>query len=132
MHWAEKWNGAFFERHNISDLGHIIYLGHDGDPCRNIRCKRFIITDCSGIHNTKVAFCECIGALDPIDQLMHAGIFPGSVKDPSSGFTFNVLRDFHMQNLESKKSAYDFINALRRLTNNTFPLDVPVSDKLIV
>lgn len=127
LHWAERWTGLFFERCDISQLGHVITLGHQGAPCKNSTPIRFIVTDCNGIHETKVAFCGCIGAGSHVDQLMSAGIFPGTVKKPSSGFTFGLLKDFHLQTLESKKSAYDFIAALRRRTNNAFPSKVPVS-----
>ena len=59
---------------------------------------------------------------------MQAQIFLGSIKSPPSGFMFNVLKDFHLQTLKSKKSAYDFIAVLCWQSNNAFPLDVPVSN----
>jgi hypothetical protein len=61
-----------------------------------------------------------------LDQLLEAGLFPASVKQPSLAFTFNVLKDFHLHTLKSKKSAYDSISALHQQTNNAFPMDVPV------
>ncbi|KAK0207492.1 hypothetical protein IW262DRAFT_1469444 [Armillaria fumosa] len=48
-----------------------------------------------------------------------------TVAEPRSGFTFAVLRDFHLQTLTSKKSAYDYISAIRRKTNNAFCNNVP-------
>jgi hypothetical protein len=132
LHWAERWNGGFFERLDISHLGHIITLGHRGDPCRNSTPIRFIVTDRNGIHDTRLAFCRCISVPNDVDQLMRARIFPGSIKSPSSGFTFDVLKDFHLQTLESKKSAYDFIAGLRRRSNNAFPSDVPVSMSIFI
>ncbi|KAF7975232.1 hypothetical protein HWV62_10194 [Athelia sp. TMB] len=129
LHWAEKWNGTFFERVDISELGHVISLGHSGERCPhrldNNKAINFILTDRNGIHKTKILLCDCIGAGDRFDQLMRADIFPGSVAQPTSGFTLNLLKDYHLQTVESKKSAYDFISALRRRTNNAFPADVP-------
>lgn len=57
---------------------------------------------------------------------MDARLFPASARDPRTAYTFNVLKDFHLHNLESKKAAYDYMAALRRLTSNSFTADVPV------
>jgi hypothetical protein len=135
FHWAETWNGSFFERKDISKLDHTITLGHNGNQCPNAEyhesdSSKFIIVDTNGIHSTCLCFCKCAGKVTSeyykLDQLLEAGLFPASVKQPSLTFTFNVLKDFHLHTLESKKSAYDFISALCQWTNNAFPMDVPV------
>lgn len=128
LHWAERWNGSFFERKDLSQLGHVINLGHGGKSCPYSEDpKRLIVTDCNGIHDTKVAFCGCIRSGKEYTQLMKARLFPGSIDQPKMCFTFAVLKSFHMHCQVSKKSAYDFITALRRLTNNAFRDDVLVS-----
>ncbi|KAF7973122.1 hypothetical protein HWV62_16156 [Athelia sp. TMB] len=129
-HWAERWNGHFFVRHDISELNnHVISLGHSGARCPkhndNTRAVKFTLCDRNGIHETKILFCDCIGGGTRADQLMRAEIFPGSMGAPVTGFTFNLLKDSHLQALESKKAAYDFISALRRRTNNADPAKVP-------
>ncbi|KAG5635468.1 hypothetical protein H0H81_011141 [Sphagnurus paluster] len=48
------------------------------------------------------------------------GLFPATVRRPTTAFTFQVLKQFHLHHLESKESTYDFIGALRRLTDNVF------------
>ena len=131
-HWAERWNGHFFVRHDISQLDdYAISLGHSGARCPkltdNSRSVKFTLCDRNGIHETKLLFCDCIGGGSRTDQLMRAEIFPGSMSTPVTGFTFNLLKDSHLQALESKKAAYDFISALRRRTNNADPAKVPVS-----
>ncbi|KAJ7304705.1 hypothetical protein DFH08DRAFT_825282 [Mycena albidolilacea] len=50
-----------------------------------------------------------------------------TAKDPGTAFTFSVLKEFSLHNLESKKAAYDYLGALSRLTDNAFTADVPVS-----
>jgi hypothetical protein len=132
-HWAERWNGDYFVRHDISDLDHVITLGHNGNPCPCVDYKdlsntrKFTLADVNGIHSTIIAFCKCARAGGYADQLMAARVFPASVTRPTTGFTFSLLETFHLECLESKKSAYDYIEALRRRTNNAFPSDVPVS-----
>jgi len=131
FHWAEQWNGEYFERVDISTLGHNVSLGHGGMPCPKVgpstSAVNFIIVDTNGIHETRLSFCGCVDAGDRVKQLMGAQLFPSTTTQPTLAFTFRVLKDFHLQTLESKKSAYDYIGALRRLTNNAFPDDVPVS-----
>ena len=61
-----------------------------------------------------------------MQQLLRAQLFPATVDQPTTAFTFNVLREYHVHSLESKQSAYSYMGALRRLTNNTFIDDVPV------
>ena len=57
---------------------------------------------------------------------MRARLFPATTRDTKTAFTFKVLKEFHLHNLESKKAAYDYLGAIRRLTDNAFTADVPV------
>jgi hypothetical protein len=131
FHWAEVWNGDFFERKDISKLcGHVITLGHDGHggACLNLSSSvEFILVDLNGVHRTRLSFCECIGqSRERVDTLLDTQIFPATLGLPRMGFTFNLLKDFHLQTLTSKKSPYDYIAAIRRKTNNSFVGDVAV------
>jgi hypothetical protein len=59
-------------------------------------------------------------------QLMLAGLFPATFRNPKTAFTFRVLEDFHLDNLECKTTPSQFFSRLRRLTNDEFPNSVPV------
>ncbi|KAJ7924289.1 hypothetical protein B0H13DRAFT_2315685 [Mycena leptocephala] len=50
---------------------------------------------------------------------------PGDNTGPHSAFTINLLKDFQLHNLESKKAAYDYLAAIRRLSDNSFTADIP-------
>ena len=131
-HWVHRWNGEYFVKLDMSALGHVITLGHGGRPCPSVKYQDsshlsdFTLVDANGIHQTSIAFCKCPAKGDHIDQLLDAQIFPATVDRPATGFTFTLLVLFHLTCLHSKKSAYDFIEALRRLTDNTFPDNIPV------
>jgi hypothetical protein len=58
---------------------------------------------------------------------MRSRLFPATIEQPATTFTFNLLKQFHVHCFESKKSAFDYIGALRRLTNNVRTDLVPVS-----
>jgi hypothetical protein len=132
FHWAEIWDfeQGFLVRHDISKLDHVIQLGHNGNPCNSPGTPRgFTIVDHNGVHSTKLAFCECLGHLQPEDkitQLMQSRLFPASTRDPKTAYTFTVLKQSAMHHLESKRAAYDYLGALLRLTDNSFTADVQV------
>lgn len=126
LHWVEKWNepGEYFDRVDLATLGHVWYLGHGGEPCPELSSLRdptprlFTVTHTNGIHVCKIMMCRCASYLPLLDQLLLAQLFPASVEQPQSVFTFAVMSDAHLDTLTSKKSSYDYIRKLRRLTNN--------------
>ena len=138
-HWAEVWdeNQGFFVRHDISVVapgGYATQLGHHGGECPCCPSDRFfILVDTNGIHNTKIRFCECSSnSLNQVDQLMSMGLFPATLKQPRMAFTFRVLRQAHLMNLESNAAMYDFVGTLRRLTDNVFAQETSVGLSILL
>ncbi|KAJ7256377.1 hypothetical protein C8J57DRAFT_1235751 [Mycena rebaudengoi] len=128
FHWAEVWDNetGFFVRHDISKLDHVFQLGHNGGPCKSPTGERlFAVVDGNGIHSTRLAFCGC-REMPPnkIRQLMRARLFPATTKDPHTAFTVNMLKEFQLHNLKSKKAAYDHLGAIRCLSDNSFTADI--------
>ncbi|KAI9435991.1 hypothetical protein H4582DRAFT_1817148, partial [Lactarius indigo] len=96
-------------------------------PGRHDKEGNQIITviDRSGIHEIGVSWCFCPEAPKHDMQLMMAGLFPATFRNPKTAFTFRVLEDFHLDNLECKTTPSQFFSRLRRLTNDEFPNSVP-------
>jgi hypothetical protein len=91
-----------------------------------------LIVDKSGVHRLRVHPCRCTGC-PPLDlQYLDMGMFPSSLRKVQTAFTFQVLDDFRMDNLECKTSALKYYNKLRRLTSNVYPESIPVSPFLFV
>ena len=84
------------------------------------------IVDRSGVHEIGVRWCCCLNAPEHDMQLMAAGLFPATFRNPKTAFTFRVLEEFHLDNLECKTTPSQFISRLRRLTSDEFPNTVPV------
>jgi hypothetical protein len=93
--------------------------GQGGDPV-------ITIVDRSGIHELGVRWCCCPNAPERDMQLMAAGLFPATFRNPKTAFSFRVLEEFHLDNLECKTTPSQFISRLRRLTSDEFPNTVPV------
>ena len=82
----------------------------------------------SGVFDMELLFCICPNAAARDEQLLHAGIFPSSLKQIETGFTFSVLDDFLLDNLECKTTAQQYYSKLQHITNVLFPDNVPVGD----
>ena len=132
-HWAEVWDAdqGFFIRHDIAALRDDISsvnLGHHRFPCQSKHSANlnFTLVDTNGVHQTKIRFCSCEGFPDRSEQLMRAKLFPATMTQPTTAFTFRVLKQFHIFHLEGKLSAYDFIGALRCISDSAFPQRIAV------
>ncbi|KAK7054294.1 hypothetical protein VNI00_003487 [Paramarasmius palmivorus] len=127
---VEKWNGRFFERTTLKDLGLVIQLGHDdGTSCglRDMARTGFVVVDLDYIQEVSVAYCNC--RLESVagqkwQQLMRRELYPGSIEDPYTAFTFRVLNLFHSLTLKGKITLYDFYYSIELRSNVGGTLDV--------
>ena len=92
----------------------------------------FLVVDRSGIHPFRIHSCQCVGSPSEELQYLDLGLWPSTYKKIKTLFTFQVLDDFRMDNLECKTSALNYYNKLRRLSSPCFPHSVPVGVYLIL
>jgi hypothetical protein len=124
-----------FIRRNLKDLGLVIQLGHsEGARCAAPRLgpKNFIVIHTSGIQPAVPIYCGCPAAPARWIQLLRFGLFPGSVEEPQTTVTLSCLRDFHVKNLQSGMSAYDYYGSLELLSDACSLLSIPVCTRLLV
>ncbi|EPS99172.1 hypothetical protein FOMPIDRAFT_1091383, partial [Fomitopsis schrenkii] len=123
FHWVEVSNGRCLEKRDLSELGLILYLGHQGLPCTALRMAdrpiKYTLTHTNSVHHVYVQECCCQAKHNTVSQLLHMGLFPATLERPESAFTFELLRQWDLHFQTSKKSAYDFFKALHRLMDNT-------------
>jgi hypothetical protein len=86
-----------------------------------------VVVDKSGVHRLRIRPCRCAGAPSDDLQFLDLGLFPSTLRNIKTVFTFGVLDDFRMDNLECKTAGMNYYNKLKRLTSNAFPESVPVS-----
>ncbi|KAF8056697.1 hypothetical protein FPV67DRAFT_1678069 [Lyophyllum atratum] len=95
LHHLEEWTGTYFKKTSLKSLGLRVQLGHPpGETCSNFKQPPFI-------------------------QLLRQRWFPASVDRPRTAATLSVLKLFQMISFESKPSALEFYNGVKRLTDNT-------------
>jgi len=130
FHRIEAWSGTHFRTSSLHDLGFVLYLGHHSERCPNLSIthpRPMTAVHTNGFHKFGIQFCHCEGAASQAIQLSDHGYFPGTMIQPETVFSFGVLENFHAHTLSSKKSLYDYHDALVKTTNAAFPQDVPVS-----
>ncbi|KAJ7350848.1 hypothetical protein DFH08DRAFT_913786 [Mycena albidolilacea] len=104
LHVILVWNGIFFAKTLLRDLGLCIQFGHAlcevcGNPQRGY--SEFVVLHNNGIHS-----------------LLQAGWYPATDERPQTAATFLVLDKFHVNMLQAKMTAYDFYTILEHLTDN--------------
>lgn len=153
MDLSKHWNGEFFERTTMHDLGLRIQLGHfPGDECSNPypADPKFTIIDVDGIHLVHLDYCNCHCVEARDIQLLRRRLYPASPVTPETCCTFRVLEVFQLKSFMSKVSslpsrstqhnrhakqisAYEYYFTLSRLTDNlgtqTPPVRVSIKPK---
>jgi hypothetical protein len=110
FHWAEEWDGFRFICQDLSSLGLIMGLEQEGSICHQVpkdeKPKEFTIVNTNGIHTVHIHWCHCATRPSVMQQLMHAGLFPATIQDPtciSTAFTSAVIPR------QSKRKLQDFL-----------------------
>ncbi|KAF7371579.1 CxC2 domain-containing protein [Mycena venus] len=115
FHHIEQWNGKCFERDSM-DTDRILrlHLGRDGEGCITQHCPNkppgppqyheFTICNHNGFHIRLIEFCHCVRTDEQRwEQLLAVRLFPGTIQQPKTAFTFDVMREFQIHSLASKK-----------------------------
>ncbi|KJA16799.1 hypothetical protein HYPSUDRAFT_71075 [Hypholoma sublateritium FD-334 SS-4] len=103
LHQVEKWNGRFFEKASLSQLGLSVQLGHEGAacPCPIPGPKGFMVFDLSGAH-----------------YLLCKKWFLATLIRPRTVFTFDLLDTFHKLSLQGKGNLFNFYHTILCKTDN--------------
>ncbi|KAH9474718.1 hypothetical protein JR316_0013183 [Psilocybe cubensis] len=90
--------------------------------------KFLTVVDVSGFHHIPVVWCSCEERPHSEThemQLLDLKLYPASYTDINTVFTFEVLNDHRLDNLECKSSSYQYHQKLRRKTSFAFTDYVP-------
>ena len=123
------WNGLFFQRSTLKELGLRVQLGHAPGqycPTREAASKDFVVIHTNGIHLVNVDYCRC-HSLSHRTQLLQVAWWPATPLDPQTCATMEVLRHFQILNLQGKLTGFSFYRALEYQTDNTGLNKPPVS-----
>ena len=76
-------------------------------PSQQDKDSNLIITiiNRSGVHKIGIRWCCCLNASKCNMQLMTAGLFSATFQNPKMAFIFQVLEEFHLDNLKCKTTS---------------------------
>lgn len=126
----QEWKNTHFQRVTLKDLGLRVQLGHSfGQYCpfRDSGNKDFVVIGMNGIHRVNVDFCGCPGHPEPFIQLLELRWWPSTPIAPQTAATMDVLRKFHILNLQARLPPTEFYRGLERMADGAGLVDLPVS-----
>jgi hypothetical protein len=88
--------------------------------------KVMVVVHTNGIHYLPVRICRCASCPTEDIQMMRMGYYPSTYKSIQTMFTFQLLDDYLLENLECQTSGHHYYQKLRRMSNNSAPQLVPV------
>jgi hypothetical protein len=126
--------GQYFAKHTLHEIGYRFQLGHNGKKCPATGTSPLdiplIIVAINGIHTVTVVPCSCSDN-DLAEQLFDTSLFPATLEQPRTAFTFEVL-DYFLQDYSiCKMSAFLFYDKLKHITNPVNPDSLPVSLQIL-
>ncbi|KAF8078862.1 hypothetical protein FPV67DRAFT_1558069 [Lyophyllum atratum] len=129
FHRVHEWNGFFFTKTCLKDLGLRLQLGHPvGQRCPNPATAaddNFVVLHTNGLHRVGINFCDCERPMPRHIQLLRARLFPATTIYPKTAATFTLLEHFQLLSFMSKVSAFEFYQTLVRHTDNTGTVTIP-------
>ncbi|KAG1849004.1 hypothetical protein F4604DRAFT_1935084 [Suillus subluteus] len=136
FHQISQWNGDFFERTTLTKLGIEIHAGHRGKPCpyhnwewEDMDDKGQYGPGTPGLGEDAPSAEVPLELPEAYDGEPDVFIEPGSgaaAQDfPETMFTFALLDDFILDNLECGTLAMNYYSKLKHITSSVFPHLVP-------
>ncbi|KAJ7456326.1 hypothetical protein B0H11DRAFT_1739440 [Mycena galericulata] len=123
LHYIKEWNGDYWKKISLQELGYVYQLGHGGFPCRfpDPRTLTMTVIDLPYIHRVRYRYCKCDKSdyATNVQQLLRNSWYPATITDPATCATFTTLETFRMQNVVCNMNAHDFITAIERQTDTT-------------
>ncbi|KAI0338086.1 hypothetical protein BDW22DRAFT_1338518 [Trametopsis cervina] len=132
LHRVEEWmeSRAYWRTTTLKALGTVINLGHGVERCAKAFREPWsvCIVNERGLQDVWISFCECArdGKLvnSESKQLLEAGLWPGSWRQPRTAFSLEVLDDFQLLSTQGTITAQDYLTCLERKTDGVRPGDV--------
>jgi hypothetical protein len=129
---VQSWNGQFFVKTSLMDLGFVLEMGHSSRACKHPHedIQTLTVVDLTGVHTVKIRWCNCgrsPGGSSRRVQLLRMNWFPATAERPNSVVTFDALEFFHLLTLQAKTTFYDFYETLTKRIDNSRLGHHPVS-----
>ncbi|KAK6992823.1 hypothetical protein R3P38DRAFT_2407559, partial [Favolaschia claudopus] len=118
-----EWNGRFWVKTTLRDLGCVFQLGHGGFSCPHpaARARSMVVLDFPHLHTINFKYCACDKSDDAnnLQQLLRNRWYPATTVDPGTCATFATLETFRLLNVVSNVNVQDFVKTMERRSDAT-------------
>jgi hypothetical protein len=110
----------------------VMQLGHDGGACPipESKTSSLIVVDMSGIRRLKLRYCAC-GTTNRFRQLLRARMYPSTIRQPRSAWSFSFLDTYIRFSVQGKLSLYDFYMSVIHWSHATATSDKLVNNEFV-
>ena len=131
-----RWDtsAGYWTRVNPEDVDMKICLGHAGQRCPLVmpEPKYLKVIHEHGYTQLQVYPCACPKAGEYAHQLVLAGLWPATWKNPGTAITIAAFSLFHNLKYGAQLNAHDYTAALKRMTDAVLTDEVNVSGNHVV
>ncbi|KAJ7509953.1 hypothetical protein B0H11DRAFT_2215787 [Mycena galericulata] len=121
LHVIKEWNGEFWVKYSLRQLGLVYQLGHGGLPCifPDDKIYKLTVIEAPIVHQLRIRYCKCSRSdhADNVAQLLRNAWYPASITDPRTCATFKTLEAYRLYNVVGNMNVNDFIHAMERATD---------------
>ena len=126
-----------WEKVTSADLGHVVYLGHEGACCSMIphvngvpdlqTCSRLMtVLHKHGFVEIPFVCCHCQTPINYAHQLLGVGLWLATWENPETAITLTTLEMFHNLSLQAQVNTNDYLEHLKRMTDGVLTMQVKV------
>ncbi|KAJ7121211.1 hypothetical protein C8R46DRAFT_1238477 [Mycena filopes] len=95
LHGVRMWNGRYWERFSLRDIGFVYNMGHEGRVCRSPEAvSTLIVITLHGLVKIAVKYCRCGKFVDGLEgrreQIEYTGWYPSLLEHDGMCSTFRV------------------------------------------
>lgn len=122
----KAWQGGFWERVQLSQLGLLVRLGHKGAACPSKhRLRSITVVDINGVHNVNIAFCGCHVYMQKphIDHahIRQLGWLLSPTSEPGFAMTNRCIKLFDSLTLRTSMTLQNFVHSLASFVDGQYP-----------
>ncbi|CAK5278522.1 unnamed protein product [Mycena citricolor] len=121
LHIVKEWNGNWWNRVSLAELGLVYQLGHGGHRCPfpAEKPQPIVVIHAPYIHQVRMCYCQCSKSdyANNVQQLLRNGWYPATTIDPGTCATFETLESFRLYQKIGNLNARDFMTCLEQMTD---------------
>ncbi|KAJ7664824.1 hypothetical protein B0H17DRAFT_1143582 [Mycena rosella] len=116
LHYMREWNGRYWRRRTLGQLGFVFQLGHNGFNCPAPRKPKQVMTVLAvdRFHDVQFRYCNCPGHANQVTQLLQVEWFPTWGSNIANCVMFEML-GYRLRHTSWNLTATSMLNPCREM-----------------